>query len=312
MIFGTEGNDLLEGMPGADDVIHGGNGDDSINGLDGDDRLFGDDGNDTLDGGAGNDYLEGGSGTDMLDGGEDDGLVVGSPSSVRDDRWGDTVGYVRSDAGVTVNLATSTAEGGHAEGDTLTGIESVRGSHHADVLTARDDDPSTEGRYGEGSILWGQKGDDVLHGGTSYDSLWGGKGADTLNGGGSFDYLEGGGGADVIDGGPKDHAFWDVAGYALSDAGVTVNLAMGTGQGGHAEGDTLTRISGVWGSQHDDHLIGDDASNLFWGRAGNDTLQGGAGDDHLLGDAGADMLDGGEGRDSVRYGGDQGADPMRA
>ena len=277
-----------------DDVLLGGDDDDILNGLDGDD---------TLEGGPGNDFLEGGFGADMLDGGEDHGLVLGSRSTTLDDVWGDTVGYELSDAGVTVNLATGAAAGGHAEGDTLTGIESVRGSDHADILTARDRDPNTEGIFGDGSTLWGQKGDDVLRGGTSFDALWGGEGDDTLEGGGSLDYLEGGPGADVIDGGPDDHPYYDAAGYELSDAGVTVNLAMGTGRGGDAEGDTLTRINMLWGSQHGDHLVGDAALNLLQGRAGNDTLEGGAGDDQLQGGAGADMLDGGEGRDRVFYGG---------
>ena len=92
---------------------------------------------------------------------------------------------------MTVNLATGSAAGGHAEGDTLTGIESARGSHHADVLTARDDDPSTEATS-EGSILWGHRGDDALHGGTGRDILWGGHGNDTLMGGAAVDFLEGG------------------------------------------------------------------------------------------------------------------------
>ena len=47
------------------------------------------------------------------------------------------------------------AQGGHADGDTLTGIESIRGSDHADTLVARI----------EGSTLWGQKGDDAVTGG---------------------------------------------------------------------------------------------------------------------------------------------------
>ena len=221
-----------------DDVLLGGDDDDILNGLDGDD---------TLEGGPGNDFLEGGFGADMLDGGEDDGYDTGPTLSVRDNVWGDTVGYLRSDAGVTVNLATGTAEGGHAEGDTLTGIESVLGSHHADVLTARDDDPSTENpnnilALSEGSILRGNRGDDLLQGGTGRDILWGGKGNDTLLGGASRDNLEGGFGADVLDGGPGNN---DAVDYSLSDAGVTVNLATGTAQGGHAEGDTLTGIEGI-------------------------------------------------------------------
>ena len=289
-VFGSNHADHLTGDAGHNNLI----------GADGDDTLDGGAGDDNLQGRAGADLLQGRAGADLLDGGEDRGFVRGNLSTSRNQVWGDTVGYELSDAGVTVNLATGAAAGGHAEGDTLTGIESIRGSDHADVLTARDDDPNTEGFYGDGSTLWGEQGDDVLRGGTSYDVIWGGKGDDTLDGGGSFDYLEGGPGEDVIDGG-SDNV--DVAGYELSDAGVTVNLAMGTGQGGHAEGDTFTRINSVWGSQHDDHLIGDAGRNLLWGHAGNDTLEGGSGDDILQGDAGADMLDGGEGYDTVRYAG---------
>ena len=74
-----------------------------------------------------------------------------------------------------------------------------------------------------------------------------------------FNYLFGGAGADTIDGGEG----YDLTFYTYSDAGVTVNLATGAGQGGHAEGDTLTGIEEVWGSRHADHLIGS---------SGNDAL----------------------------------------
>ena len=226
--------------------------------------------------------------------------TVGGPATIRDNVWGDTVGYTLSDAGVTVNLATGMAAGGHAEGDTLKGIESVRGSNHADVLTARDDDPETD--LPEGSILWGQQGDDALRGGTGQDYLWGGQGDDTLVGGAGRDYLEGGGGMDVVDGGDHPEAgYGDSVGYELSDAGVTINLATGTVQGGHAEGDTLTGIESVYGSQHVDHLTGDDGNNLLVGRDGDDTLVGGVGDDFLVGSAGADVLDAGEGIDATSY-----------
>ena len=62
------------------------------------------------------------------------------------------------------------------------------------MLTARDDnDPATEAS--EGSTLWGDKGEDTLHGGTGLDILWGGKGSDTLMGGDGDDILEGGAGS---------------------------------------------------------------------------------------------------------------------
>ncbi len=260
------------------------------------DQIFGDGEDNRLFGGDGNDFLEGAAGGDVLNGRGDDGYVAGSLATVRDNIWGDTAGYTLSDASATVDLATGATKGGHAEGDTLAGIESVRGSDHADILTARDDDPDTDD-VREGSNLWGQKGDDALHGGTSLDFLWGGKGDDTLLGGASPDYLEGGAGADVLDGGDEPENALDVAGYELSDAGVTINLATGTVRGGHAEGDTLTGIESIYGSQHVDHLTGDDGNNWLLGRDGDDTLVGGAGDDALVGGAGADSLDGGESGD---------------
>ena len=44
--------------------------------------------------------------------------------------------------------------------------------------------------------------------------------------------------------------------YASSDSGVTVNLATGVGQGGSAEGDTLSGIEDLRGSAWDDVLVG--------------------------------------------------------
>ncbi len=265
-------------------------------GSDGDDVLRGGPADDELSGLAGNDRLDGGPGADVLGGGDDDGYTT-VPG--RFFIWGDTAEYVRSDAGVTVNLAMGTAQGGHAEGDTLAGIESVRGSDHADILTARTGDPSA------GSALWGNKGGDRLQGGTGSDMLWGGKGTDTLDGGGGDDVLEGGVGADWLDGGEGS----DRAAYRLSDAGVAINLAAGTGQGGHAEGDTLLGIENLTGSRFNDHLTGDDRNNRLIGDAGNDTLEGGKGDDVLDGGAGADWLDGGDGND--RLNGQDGQDRLK-
>ena len=106
-------------------------------------------------------------------------------------------------------------------------------------------------------------------------------------------------------------AIGNFAAYGGSDAGVTVNLATGMGQGGHAEGDTLTGILGVIGSSHADHLIGDaghsnlngdDGDDDLHGGGGNDTLEGGAGNDWLDGADGEDLLTGGEGGDTFVFG----------
>ena len=106
---------------------------------------------------------------------------------------------------------------------------------------------------------------------------------------GATDTLRGGAGADQLDGG----AGIDTASYYTSAAGVTVDLAAGTGSGGDAAGDTLIGIENLSGSN-----IGDD---VLAGNAGANTLQGWGGGDVLRGGAGADTLDGGAGSDTASY-----------
>ena len=139
-IGGLGGNDIIHGLAGAD-TLDGGSGDDVLNGGDGDDILIG---------GRGNDALNGGAGHDVAD-------------------------YTGAGAGITVNLATGVASGG-AGSDTLSSIEEVRGTAHADTIT----------------------------GDANANILRGGGGIDTLNGGGGDDQLfagapgEGGGAPDII------------------------------------------------------------------------------------------------------------------
>ncbi len=127
------------------------------------------------------------------------------------------------------------------------------------------DDFVDEANSGDDTLL-GLGGDDVLLGRGGNDRLLGGQG---------FDVLEGGPGADVLDGGDD----LDTASYESSPAGVTVDLSTGSASGGDAEGDSLSNIEDVTGSDHSDTLTGDDGENLLDGRGGDDTLTGGEGDD---------------------------------
>src|SRR5690606_9356593 len=104
--------------------------------------------------------------------------------------------------------------------------------------------------------------------------------------------------------------------YSTSNAAVNVNLQDMTATGGHATGDVLSGVDGIIGSAFDDTLIGFDQvglsgdiyTNLFYGgagndhmdgRAGNDSLYGGTGNDTILAGAGDDTAEGGEGNDSI-------------
>jgi serralysin len=159
---------LLVGGDYTNETINGTAFGDTIGGLGGDDVIHGLAGADMLDGGSGNDVLNGGDGDDILIGGRgNDALNGGAGHDVAD--------YAGATSGVTVNLATGLASGG-AGSDTLSSIEEVRGSAHADTLT----------------------------GDANANILRGGGGIDTLNGGGGNDQLfagapgEGGGAPDII------------------------------------------------------------------------------------------------------------------
>lgn len=75
-IFGNFGNDFLLGGTG-DDLVTGGFGNDYVDGGDGNDRLFGDFGDDLVFGGNGNDLLDGGVGSDVLFGGDGNDNITG-------------------------------------------------------------------------------------------------------------------------------------------------------------------------------------------------------------------------------------------
>ena len=205
-------------------------------------------------GGEDDDRLSGQAGADTLDGGS--GI--------------DWASFAESDAGVTVNLADGTGTGGDAEGDEISNVENLVGSAHADVLT------------GDGLA-------NTLHGMDGNDDLRGNAGNDTLAGGADADVLTGGAGADRLDGG----AGVDVASYQNSDAGITVDLGSGTGTGGHAEGDVLSAIENVTGTDYGDSIYRVITEPTTW-RAVTAVIR-------LQGGAGADRLDGGDAADWAVY-----------
>jgi Ca2+-binding RTX toxin-like protein len=205
----------------------------------------------------------GGSAVTLRGDAGDDVLIANTNAELLDGGTGtDTVSYELSAAGVTVDLRLAGAQvsTGAAAGDTLTGVENLDGSVAADTL----------------------------HGDAGANRLAGAAGDDLLNGHDGGDVLAGGAGADQLVG----EAGVDTADYSASAAGVTVDLAAGTGLGGDAQGDTLTTIENVAGSALADVLYGDGNAN---------GLSGGAGDDTLRGAAGADALDGGDGIDTASY-----------
>ena len=74
------------------------------------------------------------------------------------------------------------------------------------------------------------------------------------------------------------------------EQGVTIDLGAGTASGGDAEGDILTNIETVKGSDQNDSLTGDAGDNFLDGREGDDILKAGAGNDALRGAEGIDTV----------------------
>ena len=274
-ISGGSGNDIITSLS-TSSTVNGLGGNDTIFGQDGNDRLNGGDGADTLNGGAGNDTLEGGLGGDTLIGGS--GI--------------DTALYSNSAAGVIVRLSLGNGSGADASLDTLSGIENVQGSSHADTLIGDNG----------ANVLAGLSGDDTLQGLGGDDTLIGDGGNDTVFGGQGIDTLSGGSGIDTLNLTQEGNAF-----------GITANLTAGNffyfvqGQFfGIFVTETATGFENIVGSASGDHLIGDFLANQLEGGGGDDRLDGGGGSDTLLGGIGNDTLIGGAGVDTMK--GDVGDD----
>jgi len=259
---GTGTNDEAEGdeLEGIENLV----------GSDHNDELSGDDEDNQLEGGEGDDILTGREGDDVLDGGE----------------GGDFVSYAAALRGVVVDLGETAGQ--HVnddEGtDTLIDIENVAGSARDDTLTGDDSDNVLVGGAGR-DTLSGLGGDDILLGQDDEDVLDGGEGNDILDGGAGGDTLIGGEDPDGEDA--------DTATYADAQNAVTVSLLTGIGIGSEAEGDVLSEIENLVGSEYADELTGDDFINILNGGPGDDTLIGGGGDDFLEGGEGDDLIQGG-------------------
>ncbi len=282
------GNDTITGNNFAN-TLNGLGGNDVIRGLGGDDKLSGGEGNDTLDGGDGTDTLLGGNGNDVLlpglnkDGGKQETVDGGAGS--------DTISFKDHPNAVSVSLLTGIALGTGTNAR-LISIENVGGSSHDDSIGGSNGDNVLNGGDGN-DIIDGFGGNDRIHGGAGNDTLRGGEGNDSVLGGEGNDILRGEKGADALDGG----AGRDLATYSNSGAAVVVNLTSGLGSGGDAQGDTLTGIENVNGSDFNDTLIGSTSANTLNGGRGDDSMFGQGGNDTLMGNDGNDALFGGDGND---------------
>ncbi|WP_342238054.1 calcium-binding protein [Inquilinus sp. OTU3971] len=250
--------DTLTGSSGTN-RLDGRGGNDVLSGLGGADTLIGGAGDDTLRGGDGDDFLHVGAGTDVMDGGAGRDTMVFTRAMVAD--W------------------QSGALDADISGDPWYNWEVIQGSSGDDRIRTNS--------WGFAVELRGGAGDDVLATGVTGgvgDTLSGEAGNDQLTGGIGNDVLRGGAGADALVGG----AGLDTASYYGGTTGVLVSLVSGNASGGEAQGDTLSGIENLSGSQGNDSFFGNAGANVLQGWNGSDSLVGGTGKDTLTGGAGGD------------------------
>jgi Ca2+-binding RTX toxin-like protein len=220
----------------------------------GNDTLTGTSGADAIDGLDGNDTLSGLAGNDLLFGGAGNDVLFGGAGDDKLDGGAgvDLAKYASASGPITVDMAAGSVAGDSSVGhDILASIERVSGTAFDDTYVA-----------------------------TGFN------GASAAAGSPQFNEFEGLGGNDTIVGNGSTRAS-----YLNAAAGVTVDLAAGTGYGtaaGDAAGvgtDTFSGVNAVRGSNFDDVILGSGNGlnnfETFEGRGGNDFIDGRGGLDRV-------------------------------
>lgn len=276
-----------------------------------------------LNGGAGNDFLVGTLGNDMISGGADT----------------DTVSYVNAFSttatGVTVNLATTTAQNTGAAGtDTITGVENIIGSGYNDNLTGTAGANVVEGGAGADTMDGGAGTDTASYAGatagvtvslaaqgaaqntggagsdtlTGFENLTGSSFNDSLSGDSAVNVLMGGAGDDLLNG---NAAGATQAGLDTLDGGAGNDVASFAGYAGvvvaelNGASDVIATVDGVNQAvlRNIEGVAGGAGNDRLIGDARANVLRGAGGSDELSGGEGDDSLDGGAGDDLLLGGG---------
>ncbi|NOX52000.1 MAG: hypothetical protein GXP16_15905 [Gammaproteobacteria bacterium] len=296
-----DGDDTIIGR-GRNDVINSRKGADTIFGGAGNDQILGGNGNDNLYGNSGNDSLNGGNGSDSFF------FVEGDGQDIVED-FNPTLDYLYIN-GVLVSDFENLPSGVSISLDPMTNelVITYGTSNPVDHIRFTTT-PVLEAAY---PILYnlpilGGSGDDILAGTASNEYFSAFEGNDKIYTNGGDDIVSAGAGNDKIYLNSGSETVMgddgvDTVYYDNSTAAVTVDLESGMFSGGWAEGDVLTGIERVVGSDYNDVISGDTGVNVLWGRDGNDQLDGNGGNDSLFGEEGADTLDGGDGNDILSGG----------
>ncbi len=156
-IFGTSGNDTIQGTSKSDLIIT----------FEGNDKVFGKNGNDCIIGGTGNDELRGEIGDDVILGEEGNDLLIGA---LGNDKIFGGAGNddIRGENGKDILNGE--------EGD-----DKITGGMGDDVISSGSGDDNSNGEAGDDTVF-GDENNDTLKGGNGKDNLQGGGGTDSANG----------------------------------------------------------------------------------------------------------------------------------
>jgi Ca2+-binding RTX toxin-like protein len=308
-VCGESGVDTIHG--GADnDEVWGGTGGDTIYGDAGADKLYGNADNDTIYGGDQADQIEGNNGADWAFGGNDADVIVGGTRLAGRNDVGD---HLFGDVGSDILIGDNGVDGGSPSGATVYDL--------TDGNCAAPDNPCDHG------------GSDTIYGGDGTDKAYGGLDNDHVFGGTAFDYIEGNPGADDLNGEIGED---DIL-------GGTSQVSTGTALSIVGFADTTDTINGGLG---EDVILGDNGAisrpgvnsgsdftqarnmterlvivydwvntdatkfggDIINGNEENDVVLGEGGADTIHGNAGNDYLEGNQDADSVY--GDEGQDDI--
>ncbi len=320
VLVGNDGNDILDGGDG-NDTLYGLNDDDILRGGAGNDLLNGHDGNDTLDGGAGADVVIGGNGTDTINGGAGNDILHGNgltPQEIYTTLRANPALEFNANTNSFYQYFTPNTDYFTALANATTSILNGVSGHHVTITSQIEDDFLTG--LIAGDIIWLNGSDRAQEavwrynggaedGGNFYNGNLGGSVVSSFftnwkvnepnDFAGGEDFTAYDGPIDVWD----DRDEFETHGYVIEwDAGLmnddnAIDILFGG-----AGNDTLYGYGGdddLHGGNDNDILFGGDDDDNLEGDAGNDYLNGGDGDDDLFGGTGDDILDGGAGVDAL-------------
>lgn len=179
-IFGTSGNDRINGTTG-DDVIFGFAGNDRIFSHGGNDCIIGGEGNDEARGETGNDVIFGNEGNDKLIGAVGVDLIFGGTGddNIRAEDGNDTVWGDAGEDDITGGNGNDTIDGG-ADAD------EIDGDNGNDIINGGVGNDEIDGGAGNDTIH-GNEGNDEIDAKAGNDTVVGDTGTDSANGHSGFD-----------------------------------------------------------------------------------------------------------------------------